>query len=283
METGEKIFCHLGNSSRLLSLPCQLEEIGYLPDQVIWNRHRTLHALYFCIILNREGKGKGLINGSLPKEKYALPCLHIHKAGTVLHTVRATKHDEIFFSYAGKNAEFMQNIGMENCHFSITPEISDVILRIKKELILPENPTKADNLDLLALELFAAIKGTQKTMQKEKHREDGTRFQELLSFLELHLQQELPLTLLLTKFGFSRRTFFRIWKKNFSCSFTEYRNNLKLSHAANLLISTNLSIGDIAQKCSYSSPTYFIRRFKRHYLLTPETYRQQKKNVKKLQ
>lgn len=282
METGEKIFCHLGNSSRLLSLPCQLEKIGYLPDQVIWNRHRTLHALYFCIILNGEGKGKGLINGSLSKEKYALPCLHIHQAGTVLHTVRASKHDEIFFSYTGKNAEFMQNIGMEEGHFEITSEFSEIVLRIKKELILPENPTKADNLDLLALELLAAIKGAQK-IQQNKHREDGTRFQELLSFLELHLHEELPLTFLLTKFGFSRRTFFRIWKKNFPCSFTEYRNNLKLAHAANLLISTDLSIGDIAQKCAYSSPTYFIRRFKRHYLLTPETYRLQKKNVKKLQ
>lgn len=282
METKEKIFCHPGNCPRLLALPCQLEEIGYLPSQINWNRNRTLHALYFCIILNREGKGKGLVNGIVPKIKYALPCLHIHKAGTVLHTVRASKHDEIFFSYTGKNAEFMQNIGIEEGHFEITAEFSEIVLRIKKELLLPDNPMKADNLDLLALELLTVIKGAQK-MQQNKHREDGTRFQELLSFLELHLQEELPLSFLLTRFGFSRRTFFRIWKKNFSCSFTEYRNNLKLSHGANLLISTDLSIGDIAQKCSYSSPTYFIRRFKRHYLLTPENYRLQKKNVKKLQ
>ena len=276
MEERKKIFCYPGKMSRYLSLPCQVSEFGYLPDQLIWNVNRTLHALYFCIILNSEGGSRGLVNGQIAKAKFPLPCLHIHPPGTVLHTLKAVKHDEIFFCYTGENAQYMMNMGFENTHFEITPEINDIISRIHKELLLPDTPAKADTLDLLALQFLVAIRSS-KEMLTEKYREDGTRFPELVSYLELHFKEELSLPFLLQKFGFSRRTFFRLWKKKYSCSFTEYVNDLKLAHAEKLLTSTSLSIEEIARQSAFASSTYFIRRFKRKFFLTPELYRKRKK------
>lgn len=282
MEVRKQIFCYPEKWNRLLQFSCRLAAVGYLPDQLHWNKNRTLHGLFFCITLNREGRGQSLVNGQPSKSIFTPPCLHIHVPGTVLHTIKAVKHDEIFFCYTGENALCMQNMGFENCHFEITPEISDLIMRLKKELLLPDSPVKADNLDLLALQLLVAIRASGE-MLSEKFREDGTRFQELISFLDLHFQEDLPLEKLLARFGFSRRTFFRIWKKKFSCTFTEYLNGLKLSHAANLLTSTTLSIADIAQNCSFASSTYFIRRFKKQYGVTPVSYRKLKQKTSKLQ
>lgn len=276
MEERKKIFYFPEKTKRILNFGCSLSAFGYLPDQIIWNTNRTLHALFFCIVLCREGQGKGLINGQVAKTKFAPPSLHIYPPGTVLHTIQASLHDEIFFTYTGENARKMMEMGFENCHFEITPEISDVISRIRKELLLPDSPLKADKMDLLALEILAAIQ-TSRGSLSEKYREDGTRFPELTSYLELHFLENPALPFLLHKFGLSRRTFFRLWKKKYTCSYTKFLNELKIAHGEKLLISTNLSIGEIAKQCAFSSPTYFIRRFKKHYGLPPVLYKKQLK------
>ena len=282
MDQRQKLYCCPGNWTRILNLPYQLSEIGYLPDQLHWNNHRTLHGLFFCVTLNSEGGGKSLINGKASKSKLKVPMLNVYPPGTVLHTLRAARHDEIYWCYTGKNAEKMQEMNFRSCHFEISPEINDIILRLKKELLLPDSPVKGDNLDLIALELIAAIQSSH-LMQSGKFRTDGTRFQELVSFLEIHFQENIPLDKLLVRFGFSRRTFFRVWKKNFTCTYTEFLNEQKLILGEKLLISTDLSIAEIARDCAFSSNTYFIRRFKKRYGLTPESYRTLKQNLQALQ
>ncbi|HOJ09948.1 MAG TPA: AraC family transcriptional regulator [Clostridiales bacterium] len=56
-------------------------------------------------------------------------------------------------------------------------------------------------------------------------------------------------------------------------TFTEYINSKKMKLACQLLNETNLNITDISEKLCYSSPQYFIRRFKKFYGVTPSSYR----------
>lgn len=48
----------------------------------------------------------------------------------------------------------------------------------------------------------------------------------------------------------------------------------RLAHARFLLISTTDSIADISTQCRFSNPSHFIKQFKRHYGMTPKTFRQ---------
>ena len=261
-----------GRTQRYLQLGCQISEFGYLPDQIPMNRNRTLNALFFCIILCSDGKGRALINGMPVNSKYSPPFLTIHTPGTVLHTVQPSLHDEIYFCYSGDNAENMMKMGFQSGHFEMTPEISEIISRVRNSLCLPDSPGKADMMDLLALQLLVAIRES-KEMCSEKFREDGTRFPELINYLEMHYLENPPLAFLLHKFGFSRRTFFRLWKKKYTCSYTEFLNELKLKHGEKLLVTTNLSVEEIAQQSAFASATYFIRRFKIYYGATPVVYK----------
>ena len=281
MEQHQKLFCCPENWKRLLNLPCQLAEIGYLPDQVHWNRNRILRGLFFCITLNSSGQGKSLINGKPPEAKIPPPSMMVYPPGTVLHTIQAVKHDEIYFCYTGKSAQAMLEMGFRSCHFEMTPEISDIILNIRKELLLPDSAVKGDHLDLLALRLLVEIRAFHES-KHGKYRADGSRFQELVSYLELHFQENLPLQELLSKFGFSRRTFFRMWKSKFTCTYTEFLTGLKLTHGKDLLISTKLPVSEIAQICAFSSSTYFIRKFRNQYGITPESYRKMKEDFHRL-
>ena len=47
----------------------------------------------------------------------------------------------------------------------------------------------------------------------------------------------------------------------------------KMLHAAQLLVSTNLSVGEIAARVAVNDPYYFSRLFKRHLGMSAKTYR----------
>ncbi len=56
-------------------------------------------------------------------------------------------------------------------------------------------------------------------------------------------------------------------------TFIEYITTEKMKLACKLLIETDFSITDISERLCYSSPQYFIRRFKKFFGVTPSSYR----------
>ena len=65
----------------------------------------------------------------------------------------------------------------------------------------------------------------------------------------------------------------RLLAKELGMSFTEYLTRERMKIAGELLISTNLSITDIAYLLTYSDPTYFMRVFKKATGVTCTEYR----------
>jgi transcriptional regulator GlxA family with amidase domain len=55
-----------------------------------------------------------------------------------------------------------------------------------------------------------------------------------------------------------------------------YLIDYRLDKAADALKTTDQSVEEIAFSCGYSSPSFFIRSFKRKYQKTPFAYRQSK-------
>ena len=61
-------------------------------------------------------------------------------------------------------------------------------------------------------------------------------------------------------------------------TFVEYVNKEKMLLAGALLIETNQSVSDISQQIGYSTPQYFISRFKNYFGTTPSLYRKAKQS-----
>ncbi len=74
-------------------------------------------------------------------------------------------------------------------------------------------------------------------------------------------------------FDFSDNYFGAFFKKHMGVGFTEYLTGIRLSHAAELLISTNMTVGEIAGRTGFSSPEYLARMFRKQYGQTPVQYR----------
>lgn len=65
----------------------------------------------------------------------------------------------------------------------------------------------------------------------------------------------------------------RIFKNTTGVTFVDYVAGLKLEYCKNLLLNTSLKIDEISSEMGYSTPQYFISRFKLKYGYTPKDFR----------
>jgi AraC-like DNA-binding protein len=75
------------------------------------------------------------------------------------------------------------------------------------------------------------------------------------------------------QFGYSPAYFSTMFKKTLSVTFTEKLLEIKLECAKRLLISTGLTIEEIALRTGFTEKSYFHRSFKQKLGMTPRKYR----------
>ncbi len=76
--------------------------------------------------------------------------------------------------------------------------------------------------------------------------------------------------------------FQHLYKEFFGVSFTADIKEARIVLARQLLKETNDSVAEIAHRCGYTDPTYFMRLFKEHNKITALAYRKQmRKNSRK--
>ena len=73
--------------------------------------------------------------------------------------------------------------------------------------------------------------------------------------------------------GIDNSYFYKLFKIWSGVSPNQYRNQLRVTVAKDLLVHTNLSICEIAQKIGFDDPYYFSRLFKKEMGLSPTHYR----------
>lgn len=66
------------------------------------------------------------------------------------------------------------------------------------------------------------------------------------------------------------------FSKHYHMSIGQYTNYIKMNIAANLLSTTDLSIGEISHKVGYNYPTNFSKMFKKTYGKTPLKFKKTK-------
>lgn len=85
--------------------------------------------------------------------------------------------------------------------------------------------------------------------------------------------RELPLENVARRLGASYSNFRRTFREHTGVSPHQYRLHLKLSHARDLLLSTGLSVKEIAFQSRFQEEQYFCRCFKKAMGRTPSSYR----------
>ena len=114
------------------------------------------------------------------------------------------------------------------------------------------------------------------SLQERKNTTDLELEQRLLLYLDAHYTEELSLESLSKEFGVSRFVLSRIFTEKFHTTFPDYVNSRRLDYARDLLLSSELSVTQIALDAGFGSSRSFFRAFQDTFHTTPGTYRRQK-------
>lgn len=94
-----------------------------------------------------------------------------------------------------------------------------------------------------------------------------------ISYLKTHYHTAVSIKELAKQANMSMRNFFLIFKKTTGCTPIQYLINLRITHASELLLHTNLNITEIAQECGFSDSNYFCRKFREITGTPPQKFR----------
>lgn len=97
--------------------------------------------------------------------------------------------------------------------------------------------------------------------------------EEVLSYIEDHLGQDLSLEEIAQELNYSKYYVARAFKENTGMTLHRYIRDRRLSEAARKLAQTRQPIIEVAFDAGYGSQQAFTQAFHREYLCTPQEYR----------
>lgn len=109
--------------------------------------------------------------------------------------------------------------------------------------------------------------------QSAKRSEIHKTIQEVLSYIENNLSDNLEVKTLSAKAHLSTGRFCHVFKTCTGVSPAEYVEKARLSYAVKLLSETSSGICEIAYRCGFSDHSYFSHRFKKYIGISPSEYR----------
>lgn len=98
---------------------------------------------------------------------------------------------------------------------------------------------------------------------------------ELLGYIQNHYTEKITLSMLAEEFHLSEKYISRYFVEHFYLPFSNYVVHLRLTHAKQLLETTEESVTEIALQSGFSNVSYFIRAFKNAYDKPPLKYRKE--------
>jgi AraC-like DNA-binding protein len=97
---------------------------------------------------------------------------------------------------------------------------------------------------------------------KEKYESRRARMQQILSYIEDHYREELNVEVMAKRFSMEPSHFSRSFKAAIGMNFKTYLNTVRVLSAEHQLLTSELSIMEIALECGFSSIRTFNRVFK---------------------
>ena len=123
-------------------------------------------------------------------------------------------------------------------------------------------------IDRLKISLYENRVASQETTSDEQR-----PILKSTAYLQEHLAEDISLSLLSQQFHLNPQYISQLFRSEIGVNFLTYLTDIRLDHARKLLISTDLSITDIAMESGYSDYRVFTKVFKKAEGITPSRYR----------
>ncbi len=101
---------------------------------------------------------------------------------------------------------------------------------------------------------------------------------EAMDYIDQHYDEELTLKEVANQVHLNSSYLSALFKEELQVTFSEYVTRKRMQEAKKLLLSTDLTIAEIAEKSGYQTSKYFIKIFKQFEETTPNGFRKQNEN-----
>jgi len=113
---------------------------------------------------------------------------------------------------------------------------------------------------------------SQKTLR------DAKRSKDMINYINTHYSENISVGMIAANSSISESEVLRCFKNTLGTTPMQYVINFRLQRAAELMISTSMKIVDIALDCGFGETSYFTKKFKHEFNMTPTVYRDRFKN-----
>ena len=216
-------------------------------------------------------------------------------ASEELHEIRAAGRENQFRSFVFA-ADFLQFARADETEFALLEPLAQGKLRFST-CIRAGEPGQAEVRTLLAqivrawqqqapgcqLAVKAALLGIVAVCAQYGRLEGRSmrpgadykarQLREIVGYLGEHFTARLSLTEVAAHFGLSPQYFSTFFRENFGRTFTQHINSLRIEQAARLLRETDLPVMDVGFTVGFDNFSYFIKRFRSVYGVSPSHYR----------
>lgn len=100
---------------------------------------------------------------------------------------------------------------------------------------------------------------------------------QIIAEVQKNYKEDMNLKTLAYRYHMNASYLGQLFQKEVGCSFAQYLSNTKNSIAKELILNTNMKINDIARQVGYPDTSYFYRKFKQSYGVSPASLREMKK------
>ena len=167
------------------------------------------------------------------------------------------KHPDIAFVIVSGYDDFAY------CREALRLQITDYML---KPVDYEEFGVCIDNLKISLFERRVASE------EVPEAREERT-ITGLTRYLQEHLAEEVSLAVLAEAFHLNPQYISQLFKNEIGVGFLAYLTNIRMEKAKKLLLSTSLSIAEVAEQSGYGDYRVFTKAFKKSEGITPSQYR----------
>ena len=144
----------------------------------------------------------------------------------------------------------------------------DLRLQITDYILKPVNYEEFGNsIDNLKISLY------EKRISDEPEQSEERVINVITRYLQKHLSEEMSLSVLADEFHLNPQYISRLFKNEIGVNFLTYLTNIRMEKAKKLLLSTALSITDVAERAGYTDYRVFTKVFKKTEGVTPSQYR----------
>ena len=225
-----------------------------------------------------EAGDAAIVGGGLPHAVLPTGGMPYHENDIVFHPslVFGDEHSAMWEHYGRRLLE--RGRGIKLC--GQDPADAPLIARIQEAWSLcgGKPPLYEFQVRQALTEVFAALwarlpEEGGATRGEEKR---SARVKRMMLYLMAHWQEEVTLHDLAADAHLSERECQRSFRAGLGMSPLQYLNQVRLNRAAELLRNGEKSITEICYSCGFQNSSYFARRFRERYGVTPRDFREER-------